>query len=132
MDDVFASPGADVDAESTWVLICQGVLAFCGLVYLLLGLVTGGLYTIVPLIAASEDPEMIVMVPFGIVMLLVSFLIAGANFAAAYGLGMRRMWAFVIALIMAALYLPSGCMPFGALLFYGLILHEPTRKQFMK
>ncbi|MEZ4316756.1 MAG: hypothetical protein R3F61_04615 [Myxococcota bacterium] len=128
--DVFDAPGEEYDGP--WILVSQGVLVFTGGVYLLLGLFTGGIYTLLPLLMVNDDPGMLIMIPFGILMLLLGLVVGGANLAAAYGLGQRTMWGYVIALIMAALYLPSGCMPFGALLAYGLLFDERTRKQFLK
>ena len=133
MSDVFDAPGAEGQTyEGPWIWVSQGVLVFTGGCYLLMGVGFGGVYTFLPLMVAPDDPEILVMVPFGILIGLIGVLIAGVNFAAAWGLGARKMWGYVMALIMAALYLPSGCMPFGAVLAYGLLIDEPTRKQFLK
>ena len=86
----------------------------------------------IPLVLAPRDPDAMVLVPVGVLMFVLGGGFGVVNFVAAWGLGARKMWGFIAALVLAAMYLPSGCMPFGAVLGYGLLGHEPTRKLFMK
>lgn len=133
--DAFAAPEAEDELEpydSPWLMVSCGTLVFTGICYLLMGVSMGGLYTAIPLLIAADDPDALIMLPFGIFIFVLGGGFGVINFLAAWGLWARKMWGFIAALVLAAMYLPSGCMPFGAVLLYGLIGHEPTRKLFMK
>jgi uncharacterized membrane protein (DUF2068 family) len=80
---------------------------------------------------APEEPEMFVMVPVGIVVGLIGVGFGALNVVAAWGLGQRRKWAWVVAVILTFLYLPSGCMPLGAVMAWGLLVDAPTRREFI-
>jgi hypothetical protein len=76
--------------------------------------------------AASSDVESMIMVG---VITVVCVPVAGANFAAAVGLRRRKKWAWIAALVLAALYATSICLPFGAVIGYAL-LRGDVRRQF--
>lgn len=123
----------DDDAyEGPWIRVSQGILVFVGAAYLLLGLLAGGVYSGLPLLMMADDPDMVMMVPMGIVMFVCCGGVGLVNLVAAWGLGAHKFWAWMIALILGAMYLTSACMPFGALLLFGLVADEPTRKLFLK
>ena len=134
-DHPFASPSDDAapsEYDGPWILASQVVLVFTGSLYGLLGVLAGGTYTLVPLLLAEEDPAILVMIPFGLLMLAMGVGLGALNIGAAWGLGQRRMWAWVVGVILAFLYLPSLCMPLGAVLAWGLLVDEPTRREFLK
>ena len=58
---------------------------------------------------------------FGLVFLVMMGGFAFANFAAAWGLKRRKKWAWIVALIVGAIYAPSACLPFGLLILYALL-----------
>lgn len=51
------------------------------------------------------------------------------NFVAANGLSNGRKWAWYLSILLGAMYVPSCCLPFGALIVYGL-LRDTTRARF--
>jgi hypothetical protein len=127
-------PAFDPDAipePDTWVTVSQAVLVFCGVSYLLIG-VLGGLGMG---LAFSMDPTIdpALGVPFGIgfgvMMFLMGAFFGGLNFVAAWGLKSRAKWAWIMTLVLGAIYAPSGCMPLGMLLLFGM-LNDKTRKNF--
>ncbi len=95
---------------------------FCGTCYLLLGLLCPAsmilLYSVAP---AGGGDEQIVNLITGIVMFPVGVACAIGNFVVASALKKRKKWAWIGGLIIGLLYAPSGCMPFGALILYGLL-----------
>lgn len=121
----------DVDYDSPWLGYVRIILIVIGVLYVLMGLGFGGLYTAIPLLAASEDPDMLVMAPIGIFMGLCIGGFGLANVVCAQGLKSRSKWAFWVSLALGGMYLGSACMPFGAAIFYGLLGDEPTRKLFL-
>ncbi|MEZ4238615.1 MAG: hypothetical protein R3F59_21185 [Myxococcota bacterium] len=118
-----------------WITACRGVLWFTGACYLLLGLASGPLFGFATMVdPETKAPPEIALVAGAVgggVMLVVCGGIAAVNFAAAWGLVRGRMWAWVLTLIVGGIYAPSGCLPFGAVLLYG-VLNERTRKRFRR
>lgn len=104
-----------------WLRYARLALVFTGVVYALLGLGFAPLYGWV----FSQDPQL--PAAFGWVLGVVLLVVAAANVLAAWGLGRRAKWAWFLGLILGAIYLPSGCLPIGALILYGL-LRDDTRK----
>lgn len=119
---------ADLD-YLPWVERSRMVLNLVGAAYLLLGLVGGPAYGLL----FSQDPTL--PASFGYVMGgIVGCTGIGmglANFVASWGLGQRAKWAWIAAVVLGAMYLPSGCMPFGGLVLYGL-LQDDSRKAFFR
>ena len=138
--DPFVPPRSDAEAtvypedeyDGPWVKVSQAVLVGVGAIYVLLGVGVGAIYTLVPLMLAAEEPDALVMLPFGILMLLCCAGFGIVNMVAAWGLGGRHKWGWILSLILGAMYLTSACMPFGAVLMYALLVDEPTRKLFLK
>ena len=115
-----------------WIRVNQAVLLFIGAIYLIFGVFLGGIYTILPLVLMADEPDAIVMLPVGILMFVCCGGVGILNLVAAWGLGAHKMWGWVLSLILGAMYIGSACMPFGAVLLYGLVIDEPTRKVFLK
>lgn len=118
-------------ALDPWVNRARWILWFCGIVYLLLGLVTG------PITAGLvTDPEMPQWLSIVILLgcTLFTFAICGGigllNLATANGLGRGSKWAWYAALVIGGLYLPSGCCLFGGVLMAAM-LNDKTRRLFL-
>lgn len=109
----------------TWA---QVTLVFVGVCYMLLGVVMVPLF---PMMAAADGNEL----PAGLSLIFSLFILAVAggfgllNFVAAWGLGRRAKWAWIMTLILGGIYAPSGCMPFGVFLLYAM-LNAEGRAQF--
>jgi hypothetical protein len=120
-------------ALDPWVGWSRTALWFCGVVYVLFGLTLG------PLMAAPFmlDPTMPegLGVGLAVVMTVISLVICGGfgllNFVAAAGLGRGAKWGWILAVVVGAIYLPSGCFPFGGIILYGM-LNDRTRKLFLE
>ena len=117
---------APIDIANDSILkFAQWTLWFCGAMYILLGLGLVLAFSLPLVIASSQQSGAEGGIVMAIVMALVMFAVCGgiaaANFAAAWGLGKRKGWAWVLTLIIGALYAPSGCMPLGALLLYAML-----------
>lgn len=119
--------GALVSAsiDDGWMRASRALLWAIGTCYLLIGTATAALM-LVAAPAASSDVESMIMVG---VITVVCVPVAGANFAAAVGLRRRKKWAWIAALVLAALYATSICLPFGAVIGYAL-LRGDVRRQF--
>ncbi len=96
----------------------RGTLWFCGAVYLLLGLVS--LLMVVPLMLEGGEGIVVGLI-MGVFMLAICGGIAAVNFVAAWGLGARKKWAWIVTIILGALYAPTGCLPLGVLLLYAML-----------
>ena len=137
MSDPFAAPQAAPRLSAAEALdvpalrFARWTLVFCGLMYILMGVGAG------PLVAWSvqaDHPGEPVSSGFTVGLSLVMFLfIAGfgsLNFVAVWGLGRGAKWAWIMALVLGGIYLPSGCFPFGAIVLYGLLKDE-VRKAYL-
>ncbi len=107
-------------------------LWFCGVMYGLLGVTTGPAMGLLSTSDPSIDPAMGQMM--GLVVTVVTLAVCIGfglvNFMAAWGLSVGGKWAWILTLVLGATYLPSGCMPVGAVVMWGM-LNEQTRKLFM-
>jgi hypothetical protein len=112
--------------------IANGTLGFVGFTYIALGAVMGLSMGAM----FSLDPEIPPEVggPMGLVFGVFTFVLCAGfgavNFLAMYGLSSRSKWGWILTLVLGGIYLPSGCLPFGALLFVALF-NEPVRKRFL-
>lgn len=104
-------------AGARWVRITQGTLVFVGLTYFLLGIV---MVPLAPFMLETGEGDPFAMA-FAAVMFLVCAGFGAFNLVVVWGLGSRAKWAWIAGLILGAMYAPSGCMPFGALILYGLL-----------
>jgi hypothetical protein len=119
-------------AREPWIAYVRWTLYFCGAVYLLLGCLFGPFFGALPILDDSGDaPPLALSLFLGALVMVVSFACGVFNFVAAWGLGQGKRWAWIASVIVGGIYAPSGCMPFGALILYGL-LREPTRRIFYK
>lgn len=116
------------EPKSRFITWSQITLVFVGVCYILLGIVMVPLF---PLMAAEDGAELPPALSwgFGLFILLVSGAFGLLNFVAAWGLGRRAKWAWIMTLILGGIYAPSGCMPFGAFLLYAM-LNAEGRAQF--
>ena len=110
-----------------------GVLWFCGLAYVLIGLgMAPWSYFLFAL-----DPELpdAIAQPMGLGFAAVSVLLCGgiaaANIATAIGLQRGAPWAWYAGVVLGGMYVASACMPLGAVLLWQL-LQEPTRAAFRR
>lgn len=113
------------DGALTW---SRYLLFFAGFAYLLMACgfpfyFTG--YAMPPEAGASP----IIAWAVAIVCSLMFGFFAILNFAASSGLANGKKWAWVLSLVLGALYLPSCCFPFGALILFAL-LREKVRSVF--
>jgi hypothetical protein len=128
-----AGPTPPLDApamppRSSWFGVVKGLLWFSGICYVLIGAVAG------PAMgwAMTVDGEVPVFVGWliGIGTFLFCAAFGGANFAAAIGLDRETKWGWIVSLVLAAMYAPSGCLPIGVLMLVGL-LQDGVRKPCM-
>jgi len=121
-------------SELPWVGYVRITLVFVGVCYLLIGLAT------VPLMWAqfALDPAMAgdPMAPwFGASTGGLMFCCGGGvgivNFLAAAGLKRGRKWAWLTSVVLGGIYAPSICLPFGAVMLYGM-LREDVRTVFLE
>ena len=107
-------------------------LWFCGVFYLLLGVVLS------PMIGwlMSQSPEGELPTWFntvmGAILFAVSVACAAGNFAVARAIQKRRSWGWVGAVIIGAIYAPSGCFPFGLLILFAVLrpgVHEAYKSE---
>lgn len=68
-------------------------------------------------------------VMFGVFALLCAGF-AAVNFVGAWGVKKRTKWGWIVGICLGGLYAPSICLPFGAVILYGL-LNERTRKRML-
>lgn len=138
MNDPYASPMIDAavappdDEFDVHVILSIAFLGFCAAIMVLIALaaLAGAVFFAIAQPPSSPgDPPPLVM---AVIMVFEAvFLLAfGAPYAlGAYGLGRRRKWGFVLALVGYGLWLGGCCAPF-AIYFYWALLRERTRKQF--
>lgn len=114
-----------------WVTWSRYTLWFCGVAYFLIGLTFGPLMA-APFLLDPNMPEGLgigMAVVFGLFTLVICGGFGLMNFVAASGLGRGAKWGWILTLVVGAIYLPSGCFPFGGILMYGM-LNDRTRKLF--
>lgn len=68
----------------------------------------------------SSEEATLMMVVVGVVAFFFAFCVGG-GFLAAWGLGKRKRWAWIVALLVGALYIPNTCLPFGAMVLVTLL-----------
>jgi hypothetical protein len=112
--------------RSVWFGIVRGVLIFSGVAYALLGLVMPLVFFSV---SAFDPPDSPTWLLWGISAF--SFVVCAGfgalNFVAAWGLDRETKWGWIVSLVLAAMYAPSGCFPLGVLMLIGL-LQDDVRK----
>jgi hypothetical protein len=119
-------------ALDSWVNYARWILWFCGIVYIMLGLGLGPISTA----GMITDPDMprgmaiAIFVGSSLFSLVICGSIGVVNLVTSSGLGRGSKWAWYVALVLGALYLPSGCCLFGAVLLYAMI-NEKTRRLFL-
>lgn len=118
-------------SDLEWVKYTRWTLWFCAASYVLLGAIFSGVFVL----ALSADPEMegaslVFALPMGLFMFASCAMIGAVNVLAAHGLAMGARWGWILALVLGGIYAPSGCMPVGAVILYGL-LNERVRKAFI-
>ena len=116
--------------EMSWVRYSRWVLWFCGGMYLLLGTGMAVFYVVLFTMGTPDDLDLVFGIVMGGVMFFFCCGFGAVNFVAAWGLGRARKWAWFATLVLGCLYLPSGCLPLGAVLVYGM-LNDPVRKAFL-
>lgn len=137
MSDSYAPPSTDdpgvAPVASPWVFRSQLTLGFCGVSYVLLGVGLPVLMTLPMMMDPSMPAEVAVLFGgiFGVVSLVMGVGIGLVNFAAAWGLGRRAKWAWFLTVALGGLYAPSICLPFGAVLLYGM-LDDTVRKAYLE
>ena len=111
-----------------WFRLAIGSLWFCGSMYVALGALACGyaVYTSFQVqshVVSHAGPSILQSVASAAI-LLVGVLVGTANFVVAWGLRRHAKWAWIGALVIAAVYGPSGCLPFGAVIAYALLRAE--------
>lgn len=136
MSDPYAAPGSGVLAAGPAEAPPDGLLTaarftlgFVGLCYVGIGFGMGPF--VLAMDSGSSDPMPLgLKIAFVLVGLLVGLVVAAFNFLAAWGLGRTRRWAWLLALVLGAIYLPSACLPFGAVIVAALV-RDPVRKAYL-
>ena len=105
-------------------------LVACGLLYLVLGAAMAAVVQAGGLDEPGQDPMPAgVKAAFAAAALVVSGGFGALNLLAAVGLSRRAFWGWVLALIVGGIYVPTACLPFGAVIVYAL-LREDARLAF--
>lgn len=112
-----------------WITWTQIALVFVGLCYVVLGLVFLPLFPVLIAADGGDAPPAAFTLALSIIMLLVCLGFGAGNFVVAWGLSRRAKWAWILALVLGGIYAPSGCLPFGVLVLYGM-LNGDTRALF--
>ena len=112
--------------------ISIGAIWFSGVMYILIGLGVGALFMVPGVIGGELQEEFGVLFSgiIGGVTAMVGLACAVGNFAVAYGLGRRRRWAWIGAVIIGAIYAPSGCFMIGLLILFAM-LRSGVREAFL-
>ncbi len=137
MDTPYQPPSSPLEQPAPdmlsleWVRYTRWVLWFCGAAYFLMGLFMGPVFAwLSSLDAPGERMPPAVMTMMTIIIFIFSGGFAALNFIAAWGLGQGRKWAWVMGVCIGGIYAPSGCLPFGGLILYGL-LNDRVRKAYL-
>ena len=121
-------------SERKWIGRVRGILYLVGVMYIVLGVVGA------PLISMGfmNDPSLTddPVAPWlgygtGALMFCCSGGFGIFNFIAARGLKSGRKWAWILSLCLGGIYAPSACLPFGALILFGL-LQADVRSVFLE
>ncbi|MCB9778858.1 MAG: hypothetical protein H6742_09865 [Alphaproteobacteria bacterium] len=104
-------------AGARWVRITQATLVFVGLCYLALGV---AMVPLAPFMLETDQGDPLAGA-FGVILFFVCAVFGAFNFVVAWGLGTRAKWAWIAGIVLGAMYAPSGCMPFGVAVLYGLL-----------
>ena len=111
-----------------WIGWSRAVLVFVAVSYVFLGIAMVPLFPLMSQEDGSNLPRAFTL-GLGLFMLLVCLGIAGVNLLAAWGLGGRKKWAWILTLILGGMYAPTACLPFGVVLLYAM-LHKEGREAF--
>lgn len=112
---------ADLETDG-WLRGAIWSLRFCGAGYLLLGLATPLMLGFVIVAENSKGQGESVFMALGATLLFaVGAGCALMNFLVARALNRRQRWGWIGAIVAGAIYAPSGCMPFGALILYAVL-----------
>ena len=119
-------------ALDPWVSYTRYALWFCGVIYFLFGFTMGPLLGSLMMLDPTmpEGAATFMMVFMTVISLVICGGFAVLNFIAAAGLARGAKWGWILAVVVGAIYLPSACVPFGAIIMYGM-LNDRTRKLFM-
>jgi hypothetical protein len=113
-----------------WVRWSRMILWVTGGLYLLLGVGMVPLLALLLLADGSAAQEDVVGgIVGGLCAAVVGVFFGGVNFVAARGLARGDKWAWITTLIIGGIYAPSGCLPFGVALLYGM-LQDDVREAF--
>jgi hypothetical protein len=141
VSDAFSPPDAAWETEDDrldQIALDRGVrltrvaLWFVGACYALLGVIGGPLMGMATMADPTLDPD-VAQIMGGVmmgVMLVMGLGFGLVNFVAAWGLGGGGKWAWILTIILGAIYAPSACLPFGAVMLWGM-LNDDTRKLFL-
>jgi len=108
------SPPIDLDNDG-WLKAAIGSLWFCGVTYVLIGLLFPLIFLAGP--GASEGEGLIMfacLLPVGVAC-------AVGNFVVARALSQRKKWGWIGGIVVGAIYAPSGCLIFGGIILYALL-----------
>lgn len=138
MPDPYQPPSAELDTprppieDLAWIRYTRWTLWFCGAMYVAMGAFAGPLMGWFMEQEQRDDPPLPAWFSTGMSVFLFAICagFGAVNFLAAWGLGRGAKWAWILALLIGGIYTPSGCLPFGALILYGL-LNEPVRKVYL-
>lgn len=118
-------------AELSWVRYTRWILSFCGALYVLMGVFSPLILKLVSAMDKQGEPMPTgILVGLGLFLVVICGGFGVLNLVAAWGLGQRRKWAWVLAVVVGGIYAPSACLPFGALILYGM-LNERVRKVYL-
>lgn len=113
--------------SSGWVRVARYTLIGVGICYLLVGVVaSAGMFM---KFQATKAPPALGLAVAAMIF-VVSVAIGVANFVAASGLGSGKRWAWILTVVFGALYAPSICLPFGAVLLVAMLRAE-VREAYM-
>jgi hypothetical protein len=110
----------------------RSVLWFCGVVYVLIGILLGPLMS-TPITrdpALSSTARVAILAGMTLVSCTTGVGFGVFNLVTAAGLGRGAKWAWFASVIIGAIYAPSCCLPFGAVVLHGM-LNEKTRRLFL-
>lgn len=107
-----------------WVNHCRTALFFTGACYVVLGL------AFVPIFAVVSEGDLAFSLAMGTFAFFFSVGFGVLNFVAARGLKQGARWAWILSLVLAAMYVSSACLPIGIVLLVGL-LRTDVRQAFL-
>lgn len=119
---------AEEIARDGWLNATCVTLGFCGLCYLPL-IIIGPIQLSYMSNHASLAEHNLKFVVTLIVFAIVCGGVFVASMVTAWGIRRGKRWAWIMGVVFGGLYLPSCCLPFGAMILYGL-LRENSRRLF--